>query len=440
MINKIKDFLKNRLKRNRAEDSSDQDIPEFYDVELPEDDTHPQEEPVALSENEDAPPFHEETEEDAIDLPPLENTRPSFKERLTQTLQIKLPELKKKKSEWKKPSVSFSEKFQWKKPSFSLPRSTKAGTQLSPNISKLSEQFLSRQSRESIHQVSLVLIICGITYSLGKLTALALKGKGVEGPRRVDVAISMEDEFNPRDLQMVRTINPFRTDASPTKKIVADAKCEKPQQKSNLPIKLVNTIVLQDSVKSLASVQVRGGRDVKEVREGDQIDNMAKIFKIDRLELLVRNLESGVCESISSDKLNQGRPSPIAVMTPGQKRNFLANRQMPGIENKGNRFSIQKTLLDEKLKDIGNILTQARAVKIQNPDGSMSFKMTEMDPEGIFPYLGLQEGDIITSINGKPIFDLNEVMSLFGRIKNIENLQLGIKREGSESVQDYQIK
>jgi len=34
---------------------------------------------------------------------------------------------------------------------------------------------------------------------------------------------------------------------------------------------------------------------------------------------------------------------------------------------------------------------------------------------------------------------MNEVMGLFGRIKNLDKLQLGVKREGSESVLDYNI-
>ena len=113
---------------------------------------------------------------------------------------------------------------------------------------------------------------------------------------------------------------------------------------------------------------------------------------------------------------------------------------MAGIENVGNKFTISKALLDEKMKDISAILTQARAIKIQNPDGTMAFKMTEMDPQGIFPYIGLQDQDIITSINGKPIYDMNEVMGLFSKIKNLDKLQLGIKREGSDSVLDYNIK
>ena len=113
---------------------------------------------------------------------------------------------------------------------------------------------------------------------------------------------------------------------------------------------------------------------------------------------------------------------------------------MEGIENFGNKFNIQKSLIDEKMKDIGSTLTQARAVQMTNPDGSLSFKMTEIDPGGIFPYLGVQDGDIITAINGKPITNLNEVMALFGRIKNLDQLSLGIKRDGAESTQEYSIK
>lgn len=163
-------------------------------------------------------------------------------------------------------------------------------------------------------------------------------------------------------------------------------------------------------------MQVRGDRQLQEVREGDQISNLAKIFKITRLEILVKNLESGVCESIASDKAREAR-SPISVMSPSQSRAFIANKKMPGIENEGNKFNISKKLLDDKMKDIASILTQARAIKIQNPDGSIAFKLTEMDPAGIFPYLGLQDQDIITSINGKPIYDMNEVMGLFGKLR-----------------------
>jgi len=312
---------------------------------------------------------------------------------------------------------------------------------LSPNLNRSVEKVLSKDARETIHQVSIVLLICGITYSLGKVTALVLRGQpDIQASKEYSLSINLEDDFNPSTLNQVKSLNIFRTNTGlSSKKNLAEQKCEKSQQSSSLPITLINTIVLQDSIKSIASVQIRGDRSLQELREGEQISNLAKIFKINRLEVIIKNLENGICESIASSKLFD-RTSPISVMSPSQSRTYLANKKIAGIENKGNSFSISKTLLDDKLKDLSAVLTQARAIKIQNPDGTLSFKMTELDPEGLFPYLGLQDQDIITSINGKPIYDMNEVMSIFAKIKNLDKLQLGIKREGSESMLDYNIK
>ncbi len=406
MINKFKDFLKTRLgKKNR--DLSDQEgVP---------DNTNP-------SNNFEISDKTGETS--------LANSHESLKDKISGSISgLRSKIFKPNLTNWKLPDGHKKKK------------SFEGLTLLSPNLTKNLEHLLSRQGRETIHQVSLVLLISAVTYFFGKTTALFLKGTTqIDSSKTYSVQIDLEKDFNPSTLSQVRSINIFRTNTGlGQKKNVADTKCEKAQQTSNLPIKLINTVVLQDSVKSLASVQVRGDRSLQEVREGEQISNLAKIFKITRLQILVKNLENGICEGIESDKGRESR-SPISVMSASKSREFKANKKISGIENDGNKFSISKNFLDEKIKDISSILTQAKAIKIQNPDGTMSFKLTEMDPEGLFSYLGLQDQDIITSINGRPIYDMNEVMGLFGRIKNLDKLQLGVKREGSDSVLDYNIK
>ena len=501
MINKIKDFLKNIFRKNKTEDFSDQsDIEassdDVSDVESaenlerqienndedafnsPETDFGPPEPNFGPPE----PSFNRmpeenitrqtgpintdllldsESEEIEIEEAVSEDVIESDDEEITPEItssftRSDIPEdfTARKLSVKEKISTFFSrmkfrmDQVNFKKPNLAgikLPALAKIGSEggpiLSPSLSKNLDKFLSRDSRETIHQFSLVFLICGITYTLGKVTALVMRGApALETAKNFSVEIPVDKDFQPMVLNQVKTINIFRTNAvggGPKK--IADTKCEEAQQASSLPIKLINTVVLQDSVKSMASVQVRGDRDLQEIREGEEIDGLAKIFRITRLEILVKNLENGVCESIASDSAEEAN-SPIEVMSPSESRAFKANKKINGIENVGNKFVISKALLDEKMKDIGAILTQARAIKIQNPDGTLAFKMTEMDPQGIFTYLGLQDQDIITSIDGKPIYDMNEVMTKFAKIKNLDKLQLGIKREGSDSLQDYSIK
>lgn len=406
MINKFKDFLKTRLgKKNR--DLSDQEG--FSD---------------------ETNPSKQIDNSDKTGETNIQNTHLSIKDKISDSISgFRSKIFKPNLNNWKLPESQKRNKY------------SDRLNLVSPSISKNLEKLLSRQGRETIHQVSLVLIVSALTYFIGKTTALFLKGTPqIDSSKSYTVDIDLEKDFNPSTLSQVRSINIFRTNTGlGSKKNMADTKCDKAQQSSNLPIKLMNTVVLQDSIKSLASVQIRGERALQELREGEQISNLAKIFKITRLEILVKNLENGICESIESDKGRESR-SPISVMSPSKSREFKANKKIAGIENVGNKFNISKNFLDDKMKDISSILTQAKAIKIQNPDGTMSFKLTEMDPEGLFSYLGLQDQDIITSINGRPIYDMNEVMGLFGKIKNLDKLQLGVKREGSESVLDYNIK
>lgn len=398
MINKIKDFLKNKLGKKRARELDE------FDDELPEEDSSV----VDLNTNTQLTNPFRKFKTSGFNLKKFFATR-----------TMKLPSLNKKGDG----------------------SSGGGGPILSPSLSKSIEKFFSRASREPIHQASLVILVCGFTWAVGKIAALSLKGTPTfTTPREYGLDINLNQNFDPIALGQVRGINPFRTNSTGGgKKKSADTKCELAQQASNLPIKLVNTVVLQDEVKSLASVQVRGGRDLVEVRQGDKIQNLAEVFKISRLSIVFRNLETGVCESVSSDKGIARGTSPISVMSPAASKQFKATQKMAGIENVGNKFQIKKALLDEKMKDLQAILTQARGIPITNSDGTMAFKIVEIDPAGIFPYLGVQDGDIITSINGKPIYSLNEVMNLFGRIRNMDQLSLGIKRDGSESTQEYSI-
>ena len=90
------------------------------------------------------------------------------------------------------------------------------------------------------------------------------------------------------------------------------------------------------------------------------------------------------------------------------------------------------------LKNIQNVLTQARAVQIKNPDGSLSFKMTDVVPGSIYSQLDISDGDIISEINGKKIENINEILTLFGKIKDIDNLSLTILKDGQKQEKDYE--
>ena len=316
-------------------------------------------------------------------------------------------------------------------------------------------EILKQSKRPQIHryfQYSFTFIlIFMLANGFSSLLSVLIFGKSDKSsPPTTPVIIDDKLVVTQDDLNRIRTANVFKTtaviaeDKPDQKKIDTLTKCTKGNTKSSLPIKLFHTVVLQDSVKSIASVSVRSGAKPSTFREGDKIGSLAKLDRIERLNLVVKNLQTGECESIPSSLQTKSaaRPPSLGILSPSASRQYKQQiKQVDGIKNDGNNFEIKKSLLKEKISgDMGALLSQARGIKINNPDGTLSFKIVDIQPGSLYFNLGIQEGDIITQINGEPIDSLNAITSLFSKISNIDKLNLTFSRGGEPVTQNYNIK
>ena len=105
----------------------------------------------------------------------------------------------------------------------------------------------------------------------------------------------------------------------------------------------------------------------------------------------------------------------------------------------GSRSSItvRKTEIDEALKDISKILTQARIrpyFSAGKPDG---FIISRIKKGSIFQKMGMQNGDVIQSVNDQPIKSPDEMMELYNGLKSGSAISLNIKRRGQKQDLEY---
>lgn len=308
------------------------------------------------------------------------------------------------------------------------------------------EKTFSPDSRQIIHRSFLACMILGTSYYGGKLVATGLSSKVATKKSTKSTRVAPYSASNYRSqMKSIAKSNLFNTkdpkevgDVKPVEKPKVDDKlvCLTAKKRSTLGIKLVNTIVLQDSVKSIASVQVRGSKKILNIREGEKINNNAEVGKINRLRLVVKNLKTGDCEYVEN-KPKGSRRSPIKVISAKKGKPLLNKYKDSRIKNVGNNFKIKKKVRDEMLNNISEVLTQAKAIQIKNPDGTLAFKMTEVVPGSIYSKLNIQDGDIISGINGKKFTNLNDIMNLFGKIKEIDNFEITLRRDGSEQTLEY---
>jgi hypothetical protein len=330
------------------------------------------------------------------------------------------------------------------------PKSLKTGNLLQQlNFENIINSLYGPSSRKNIHKVFIATAIISGTYTTGKIIALALKGTPNTKTGAVAITKIQERSGNlMNDINSIRSNNLFNALLSDEEDVASNITqivevnekvlCKKSSKVSSLPLKLQNTLVLQDSVKSIASVQVRSNKIPTNVRLGDKLDNIAKIGHIGRLKLIFKNLKTGECEfienKIKKSKIDQNK---FKILDPVAGQKALAANKNKGIKNEGNSYNIKKSVRDDMLANISEILTQARAVQIKNPDGTYSFKMTEIVAGSLYTKLGIENGDIITEVDGKKIQNLNEIMSKLGTIKDKDHFSIGFKKNGAIETKEY---
>lgn len=303
-------------------------------------------------------------------------------------------------------------------------------------------KLFSPYSRAKVHKSFLVIFIITFSWAIGKNIALFLN-KNVtttKVPRPTVKIPYIPEENKVQDINKIATTNLFNIKESDKvvgdkKKIKKNLMCFTADIPSNLPLKLVSTVVLQDSVKSVAAVQVRDAAEIQEIREGEKINEMAEVWKINRLNMVIKNLETGDCELVASPDETPLAPVAMRIHSPKEGKKYLSNN--PNIKSDGKRFNIKKKFRQQILTNMSEVLTQAKAIQMTNPDGSLSYKMTEIVPGSVYSLLNIQENDIITSINGKKIENVNELMNMLGKLNEIDHFEIGLKRNGGSENLEY---
>jgi general secretion pathway protein C len=205
--------------------------------------------------------------------------------------------------------------------------------------------------------------------------------------------------------------------------------------RTTLPFNLVGTLILRDELRSIATIEDKSASMVYPVRVEDEIPSKAKIVKIEAYKVIFVNTSTGRREfidipedvQVGGPKIQIGKPSKAAAG--------------PGIEKVSeNQYNVSRTEVDATLKDLNKVLTEARAVPNFENGVPNGYKLFQIVPGSIYDKLGLQNGDVITGLNGEPINDPARALALLNELKNSSHLDLQIKKDGRVQSRSYDIR
>lgn len=117
------------------------------------------------------------------------------------------------------------------------------------------------------------------------------------------------------------------------------------------------------------------------------------------------------------------------------------------IQNNSNQEIIQKDrgavvnreYLNSYISNVDKIWNNISINEIKNGDKIEGFKITKINKNSVFSKLGLQEGDVIKSINNKALDSYSEAFNIYNNMGNIMDLNMEILRNNEVMELNYEI-
>jgi general secretion pathway protein C len=103
-------------------------------------------------------------------------------------------------------------------------------------------------------------------------------------------------------------------------------------------------------------------------------------------------------------------------------------------------FEIDSADLDSALGNLSEIATQARVVPAFENGKPIGFKMFSIRPGSVFAKIGLENGDVVTRINGYELNSPDKALELYQKLRTDKQVNIDVKKGGSSPVTyDYSI-
>lgn len=220
-----------------------------------------------------------------------------------------------------------------------------------------------------------------------------------------------------------------------TAKLEPNQQAEAAPVLSNLPLNLIGTLVHSDPSKSIAAIEVKSKNLSGSYIPGADIEGLAKVEKVERGVVFIRNANTQALEYIEMKNANKVSFDAAKPTTP------VATASKDVVQTAPNQFSIKRSDLLKYTSDLSSVLMQARAVPNRDPNtGEINgFRILDMQEGSIFSQLGLNRMDVLKSVNGEPVDSIQKAMELYNTLKNSGQVKLGIERGGKDQTNTYDV-
>ncbi|MBC7792149.1 MAG: hypothetical protein H7Z43_00445 [Clostridia bacterium] len=104
------------------------------------------------------------------------------------------------------------------------------------------------------------------------------------------------------------------------------------------------------------------------------------------------------------------------------------------------QFEIDGAFLASQLENMNELMTQARSVPSYQNGKSNGYKLFSIKPNSLYQKIGLQNGDVISKINGYDMSSPDKALEVYAKLKDAPSIQVDVKRRGRDLSMNYNVK
>jgi general secretion pathway protein C len=214
---------------------------------------------------------------------------------------------------------------------------------------------------------------------------------------------------------------------------------EVPLQRTSLPLRLLAVMYAAPPADkwSMAIIRDTEDKSAGPYAVGSKVRD-ATVDQID--EARVYLLVNGHREYLDLlDKAPAPAAAPVVAAAPSTDP--VAAELEKGLKKTGeNSFEVQRTAVDSLLGNMAALSRGARIVPEIRDGKALGFRLFSMRPEGPFMKLGLQNGDVVTAINGLEMNSPDKALEVYTKLKSANHLSVALERNGQKITKEYNIR
>jgi general secretion pathway protein C len=206
-----------------------------------------------------------------------------------------------------------------------------------------------------------------------------------------------------------------------------------PEAAVDLHLKLVGTSHLTRT-KPFAIIEDDNSHIQALYRLGDQVPDAGELTAIEKAQVVIDHDGHLVTLKIPDELQTSDAPAPARhrARRPGLDRYIRRIGR--------NHFVVYRKAVESDLQNLRQLLTQIRASPNLEDGKTEGFRLSAIQPDSLFSEMGLQDGDIVSTVNGQDLNDPTQTLLLLNSLRDQSSIAVTIQRLGQPVQYNFSVR